>query len=93
MEETPPVEAVVVDPGDTVVDLGPLSPPERVELEAELDQQATPVPSGAPQAGYGGESTANGPNTDWALAGVVLLVLAALATLTTLTLWRFRRRT
>jgi hypothetical protein len=33
----PPTEAVAVDPGDEVVDLGPLSPPERVELESEVD--------------------------------------------------------
>ena len=33
----PPTEAVTIDPGDKAVDLGPLSPPERVELEAEVD--------------------------------------------------------
>jgi hypothetical protein len=33
------VEAEVVDPGDKVVDLGPLSPDEVAALEKELDQQ------------------------------------------------------
>jgi hypothetical protein len=33
------VEAEVVDPGDKVVDLGPLSPDQVADLEKELDQQ------------------------------------------------------
>jgi hypothetical protein len=32
-------EAEVVDPGDKVVDLGPLSPDQVADLEKELDQQ------------------------------------------------------
>jgi hypothetical protein len=31
---------MVVDPGDVTVDLGPLSPTQRVELEAEIDPLA-----------------------------------------------------
>jgi LPXTG-motif cell wall-anchored protein len=39
-EETlPQVEAEVIDPGDKVVDLGPLSPSELMTLEEELDHQ------------------------------------------------------
>ena len=37
VEIVPPTEAEVVDPGNEVVDLGQLTPPERVELESELD--------------------------------------------------------
>jgi len=37
VEITPPVNGEAVDPNDHVVDLGPLSPEERVGLEAELD--------------------------------------------------------
>jgi hypothetical protein len=43
-EITPPVEAEVIDPGEQTVDLGPLTPSEREELEGELDQQG-PLPA------------------------------------------------
>jgi hypothetical protein len=46
--ETPPVEAEVIDPGDHVVDLGMLTPPERVELAAELHRETA-----SPLAGTG----------------------------------------
>jgi LPXTG-motif cell wall-anchored protein len=39
-EIVPPTEAKVIDPGGQVVDLGPLTPTERVTLEAELDALA-----------------------------------------------------
>jgi hypothetical protein len=40
VEIVPPTEAIVIDPGDKVVDLGQLTPSERVSLEAELDALA-----------------------------------------------------
>jgi hypothetical protein len=40
VETLPPVEAVVVDPGPVVVDLGMLSDSQRVSLEAEVDAAA-----------------------------------------------------
>lgn len=85
-EITPPVEAEVIDPGDKVVDLGPLSPQERVTLEEELDQ----VPSGAPAAGLGGASAPNSPSTDWLVAGEVLAAAAVIAG--GVAAWRYRRR-
>jgi hypothetical protein len=88
VETTPPVEAVVVDPGPKTVDLGPLSPSEREALESELDAQSTPVPSGAPQAGYGGASSSPGPSEAWLTAGGILLLLGGGATFT---VWRRRR--
>ena len=69
------MEAETIDPGDQVVDLGPLTPPERVTLEAELD----PVPSGAPQAGLGGASTSNEFPAAWVVAGGMFLLLAGLS--------------
>jgi len=58
----PPVEAVVVDPGNTTIDLGPLTTSERVTLEAEVDSLA----------GTGQDQTA------MALGAIVLIVLGSL---------------
>jgi LPXTG-motif cell wall-anchored protein len=78
----PPTDAVVIDPGDQVVDLGPLDEQERIRLEAEVD------PPGAPQAGFGGASTSPGPSVSWLTAAGVLVVLAGGGTFA---LWRRRR--
>ena len=43
MEIVPPAEAVVVDPGDVVVDLGMLSESQRTSLEAEVDTTTPPT--------------------------------------------------
>jgi hypothetical protein len=53
VETMPPVEAEVIDPGNTTVDLGPLSPSERVTLEDEVDNPlgATTPNTGEPWAG------------------------------------------
>ncbi len=85
----PPTEAEVIDPGTKVVDLGPLDPTERVELESEVDAATTPVPSGAPQAGLGGESTSKGLSSGWLTTGGIFLVLGGGAA--SFTLWRRRR--
>jgi hypothetical protein len=42
----PAEEAVVIDPGNTLVDLGPLSAAERMELEAEVDAGLATTGSG-----------------------------------------------
>lgn len=83
-EIMPPLEAEVVKPGGEVVDLGPLSPDQREQLEAEVD-----APGGAPQAGLGGASGGSGSTSaDWLAAGGAFLVLAGLANYA---LWRRRR--
>jgi hypothetical protein len=50
-ETLPPTEAEVIDPGNQVVDLGPLDEPELTEGEAEIDGEV-PVPGAtSPQTG------------------------------------------
>jgi LPXTG-motif cell wall-anchored protein len=46
----PPEEAVAIDPGDQVVDLGPVPPAEEVEQEAEIDQESTLAGTGSSDA-------------------------------------------
>ena len=87
-EIMPPTEAEVIDPGDQVVKLGPLDPPQREALENDLDLQTTPVPSGAPQAGLGGESTSKGLSSGWLTAGGIFLLLGGTASFA---MWRRRR--
>jgi len=57
VEIVPPAEAVVVDPGHVVVDLGMLSESQRTSLEAEVDTTAPPTTTTtqptAPLAGTG----------------------------------------
>jgi hypothetical protein len=74
---------VVIDPGDQVVDLGPLDPSEQTMLQAEVDA----VPVGAPPAGLGGASRSSAASAGWATAGGVLLTAAGVAILV---LWRRR---
>ena len=88
VEIVPPVESETIDPGPKIVTLGPLSPSQRMTLEDELDVSA-PAPTGAPPAGLGGASTSNGISVGWVVAGGILVLVAALATLA---LWRYRRR-
>jgi hypothetical protein len=60
----PAEEAEVIDPGDHVVDLRPLTPTEDEQLEAELD--AATVPSARPPQGWaeqGGASLDSGQPT------------------------------
>ena len=47
VETLPPETAVAIDPGDQTVVLGPLSPAENTELEAELDQGGLAVTGAA----------------------------------------------
>jgi hypothetical protein len=61
VEITPPVEAVVIDPGNIAVDLGPLSAEQRVALEAEVDLLAGTGPN----------------ETAMTLAAVVLILLGS----------------
>jgi hypothetical protein len=82
-EIMPPLEAEAMPPGGEVVDLGPLTPDERTQLENEVDG-----PTGAPQAGLGGASSggSGGVSADWIAAGGAFLIVAGLANLV------FRRR-
>jgi hypothetical protein len=82
----PELEAEAVQPGGEVVDLGPLSPDQRVQLEAEVDAGVTP--GDAPAAGLGGASSGSGTSAEWLAAGGAFLVLAGLANFA---LWRRRR--
>jgi hypothetical protein len=83
----PPLEAVAVDPGPTVVALGQLTVPQRKRLAVELRARGV-VPLGAPHAGLGGASSSDGPSTPWVVAGFVCLMLSALSILVS---WRRRR--
>jgi LPXTG-motif cell wall-anchored protein len=66
----PPEDAVVVDPGDEVTDLGPVPPSEREEQEAEVDSENQ-------LAGTGSDDTA------LAITGaLVVLIGASLVALT-----------
>jgi hypothetical protein len=73
----PPVDAEVIDPGNQVIDEGPLDESERTELEQEVD----PQPSGAPPAGLGGESTTGGRDAGWAAGGGFFLMVSGVAVL------------
>lgn len=82
----PPLDAVAVDPGATVVVLGHLTVSQRAKLAAEL--HARQLPLGAPDAGQGGASTPNGNTAPWIVAGIGFLLLTSLATIG---FWRGRK--
>lgn len=73
MEIVPPAEAVVVDPGHVVVDLGMLSESQRTSLEAEVDTTTPPTTTTtqptAPLA-------STGPNVTGMLLTALALILA-----------------
>jgi hypothetical protein len=73
----PPVDVVIIDPGDQVVDGGTLDEPERTELEQEVD----PVPPGAPPAGLGGASRSSEARAGWAAGGGFFLTVAGVTIL------------
>jgi hypothetical protein len=77
-ETTPPLDGAVVDPGDEVEDLGPLTPSERDQLEGELD----------PESGLAGTG-----HDDTELVAIGLVVFLAGIGLTALAGWRRRTST
>ena len=77
VEIVPPTQADVVDPGDTLEDVGQLDVPERVALEAELDAETATASSATSTTSK--SLPATGGNQARLIAGGLMLLLAGLA--------------